>query len=350
MQRCAIYAKNESEGVKVIDTCDRPHGPLAKGVVLVKVICAGVNPVDAKFQIGDKFPESFEPVLRWLMEGRGVGFDFAGIVEEAGDSIYKKGDHVYGCVPPLQGSIKEYTFVPSHQIARKPAKLSFQEAAVLPLVGLTAYQSLKLDYGLKKGDHLLLIGASGGVGHVAIQVAKRLGAHITAICSGRNAELVKSLGTDVIIDYSTQPIMESLEKTVSENGPFDICFDCVSSHDSRDTSVFNYEVEVLARKSLVKGIYVTIGGKTYQWIIAGLKRTVGLNLFSWFTPGRELFWIRFPYSSEALQTLSEWANEGAIKPLVSQVCKFDSEGLQTAFSELHSRRVVGKVVIDVAKL
>lgn len=348
--KAAVYSRRDIEGVKVDSAFKKPSSTdVPVGFALIQVVCAGVNPVDAKAQIGDKLPESMESFARWLMEGYCCGFDFSGVVVQvAENSSYKPGDEVIGTMPPLQGSMREYVLAPLHQIARKPTSLSHAKASALPLVGLTAYQSLKIDYDLKQGDHLLLIGASGGVGHVAIQVAKRLGARVTAVCSARNADWVKELGADTVVDYTSQPIIETLRGIVSQHGPFDMVFDCVSSHDSRDSASFNYEREIRAVPSLLNSAYyITIGGKTHQWIAAGLKRTIGVNLFSWFSPKRELFWIRFPHSSEALQTLSAWADEGAVRPAVSEIVSFDDQGVRQAFASLHSRRVAGKVAIEI---
>ncbi len=105
-------------------------------------------------------------------------------------------------MPPLAGSFREYVCVPTHQIAIKPTNTTFPQAAALPLVSLTAIQCLKYDYNLQAGQKLLLIGASGGVGHVALQVAKAMGAYVTAICSEKNIDFVEGIGADEVIDYT----------------------------------------------------------------------------------------------------------------------------------------------------
>jgi NADPH:quinone reductase-like Zn-dependent oxidoreductase len=289
------------------------------------------------------------------MDGRGVGFDFMGKIEAVNSMEFKQGDLVYGTMPPLKGSLKEYVLVPLHQIAKSPSRnLSPIEIAALPLVGLTALQALRDDYKIQPGQHLLVIGASGGVGHVVVQVGKKLGARVTAICSGKNAQRVMQLGADSIVDYQKENIVKQLQEIVLAHGIFHMVFDTVSSHDVRDTQNFDYQRAIINASNPTLftpnsngNFYITIGGVTWQWICAGLKRTVGVNLFNVFTPGRELFWIRFPYSTEALNTLTKWAEDGHLKPWIATKLPFTSQGIQEAFEALHSRRVVGKIVIGL---
>ena len=348
--KAAVYDRNSEQGVAVVEKEPLLERKARSGTALVRVVAAGLNPVDAKFQVGDKFSDSLETPLRRFMDGRGVGFDLAGVVLDAPpDAPFGMGDLVYGAVPPLTGSVAQVVEVPLHQLARKPKSLTFAQAAALPLVGLTAYQSLHVDYNLTHGQHLLLLGASGGVGHVALQVAKCLGAKVTAVCSGKNAALVRELGADTVIDYGAGDVMAALADVAAKQGLFDLCLDCVTSHDARDTT-FSYERSILAAQpAMLRGTYVTIGGYTSEWFCALMKRTVGVNLFKWWTPGKELFWIRFPHSSAALSALAAWVDEGKLKPLVGRdLLPLTDEGMQTGFRELHSRRVVGKLVVQVS--
>ena len=179
------------------------------------------------------------------IEGCGVGFDFSGTVIRAPESSsFKTGDSIFGTAPPGHGTFSEEIVVPLDQVALKPPSLSFAEAAALPLVGLTALQSLKHDNGLDQGQHLLLIGASGGVGHVACQVAKALGAKVTAICSARNSDFVLALGADRVVDYSQgdAATLDGLRAAVNALGAFHLCLDTVSSVESKDGN--NYQVVV----------------------------------------------------------------------------------------------------------
>jgi len=145
------------EGVKLVTT--RAKEPTSKGdsVLLCHVACAGLNPVDAKGLVGDKLPEWLSGLGRTAIEGCVVGFDFSGTVVRAPDtSNFKPGDAIFGTAPPMMGTFAEEIWVPLDQVAAKPPSLTFSEAAALPLVGLTALQSLKHDNALCEGQHLLV--------------------------------------------------------------------------------------------------------------------------------------------------------------------------------------------------
>jgi NADPH:quinone reductase-like Zn-dependent oxidoreductase len=216
--------------------------------------------------------------------------------------------------------------------------------------------ALREQNGLKAGQRLVVVGASGGVGHVAVQVGKALGAHVTAICSSANAEFVASrCGADAVVDYKSDvPVEEALRSLASTaRAPFDLLLDCVSSHDPRDAAAAyepiirsaTFDAGDSAAVPLLAGKYVCIGGVTSDWLAAGLKRKTGVDLFS---RGRELFWIRFPCSAGALGELAELADAGKLRPSVAEVLPFSSEGVQSAFAKLNGRRTAGKIVIQVS--
>ena len=151
-------ARIHPEGVKLVATRSK-NEPTSKGdSVLCHVACAGLNPVDAKGLVGDKLPEWLSGVGRSAIEGCVVGFDFSGTVVRAPESSnFKPGDAIFGTAPPMVGTFAEEIEVPLDQVAAKPPSLTFSEAAALPLVGLTALQSLKHDNGLCEGQHLLVV-------------------------------------------------------------------------------------------------------------------------------------------------------------------------------------------------
>ena len=314
------------------------------GEVLCRVVCSGVNPVDAKFLFGDKLPRFLASRGRKMVEGRIAGIDFAGIVEQAPAECarFKPGDAVFGTAPPGRGTFAEYVAAPLYQVAHKPASLSFEEAAVLPLVGLTAIQALQYDNSLGGGQHLLLIGASGGVGHVALQVAKALNARVTAICSSRNRDLVARLGADHVSDYTEgfSALRSALREITAEHGRFDLCFDCVSSLEAKDAE-YKYEAFIRSNDFLA-GTYICIGGRPIDWAKAVVRRRLGFNLFG---TDRELFWVRFPQSAQTLEQIAEMAEAGKLRPEVAEVLPLTAEGARTAFSLLHDRRVTGKLAL-----
>ena len=165
------------------------------------------------------------------------------------------GDEVFGlaCDPSklmvkwLKGSFAEYTPAPMNQIALKPKNLTHAQAAALPLVGTTACQAF-MEHGLKAGQRVLIVGASGGVGHVAVQVASLQGAHVVAVCSGSNSEHVSQCGAKVVLDYRDGDIFQKISDECNANGPFDLVLDCVNSADSRDKEA-SYRSHIMAMKA-----------------------------------------------------------------------------------------------------
>ncbi len=168
--------------------------------VLVRVHAAAANPYDWHFIRG-------EPYFMRLMSGvrapkrNALGVDFSGVVEEVGRAVtaFKPGDEVYGM---RDGAFAEYLWAPESEIALKPKSLGFGLAAAVPLAGLTALQGLRDSGQLQRGQRVLIIGASGGVGTFAVQIAKDLGAHVTGVCSTRNLDMVRRLGADEVLDYT----------------------------------------------------------------------------------------------------------------------------------------------------
>jgi len=374
--RAAVYDRKAEEGIRVV-TKRAPK--LGRGDVLVRVRACGVNPVDAKFVVADKLPESWRGAARWLVDGRVAGFDLSGVVERAyPGSGFEVGEEVFGAVPPLRGSFADLVAVPSSQLATKPPSLTHPEAAALVLPGLTVVQALRQHGVTKPGARVLVIGASGGVGHLAVQVASATGASlVVGVCSGRNVEFVKSMGADEVLDYEAlepvphddddlgvhtraDPLVEALSEVLSAHGggPFDLVLDTVSSHDKRDRSQ-RYKSRIGSDPALLdrgpgaldEHNYVTIGGKTGGWITAGVKRLTGVNLFK---RGKELFWINFNRCAPDLKTLralaeGEGSNGGvrAVKPAIERTVSLTDEGVREAFRMLHGRRVRGKLAIEL---
>jgi NADPH:quinone reductase-like Zn-dependent oxidoreductase len=179
---------------------DRPEP--GDGEVLVRVEAIGLNPVEAFVRAG-LFPLGGPPPLV-------LGWDIAGVVEATGPGVdrFAVGDRVFGLprFPELARAYAEYVTAPADQLASPPAGLDAVHAAALPLVGLTAWQSLAVRANVQPGQHVLVHAAGGGVGHVAVQLAKALGARVTATASARKADFVRSLGADTVIDYRTQDL------------------------------------------------------------------------------------------------------------------------------------------------
>jgi hypothetical protein len=255
-------------------------------LVYCQVISGGINPVDAKRLYGDKMQHFLLPLVEWFVDQRICGIDFSGIVISAPkESGFNPGDAVYGTIPPFSGSFCEYVLAPSDFIALKPKNLSFAEAAVVPLIGLTTLQALE-DCHMKPGMHVLVLGASGGTGHFAVQMAKaKRSGHVTAVCGLRNRDFVFDLGADEVICYDSPEVkqigmIKTLQKIVQLHGKVDIVFDSVSSHDPRDRlSSYEHQIREVRRNegeegAILKqdGKYLMLGGLWNDWLKAHLMR------------------------------------------------------------------------------
>ena len=206
--RASTYARFGS--VDVLEVRELPEPPSRAGEARVRVHAAALNPKDVLLRRGK---------MRWLGPARFPripGYDFAGVLmDPAGDLAV--GTEVFGMVDSnYGGACAEVVRVPVDELAAKPAALSMVEAAALPLVGLTALQGLRDELELRRGDRILLNGASGGVGTVAIQIAALLGGRVTAVCSGRNRDLVTVLGARQVIDYTRGDYATALMKGRSD--------------------------------------------------------------------------------------------------------------------------------------
>jgi NADPH:quinone reductase-like Zn-dependent oxidoreductase len=181
---------------------DRPNPTPQANEVLVRVQAVGLNPIDWKVRQGE---------FRLLPFAKGLpriaGSDFAGEVVEVGQQVteYGVGDRVYGSINPLQGgACAEYVAVSVGTIAHRPNALSAEEAAAIPIAGITALMAIRDKAQVRSGQHVLINGAAGGVGTFAVQIAKSMGATVTGVCSQQNFELVQALGADHLVDYTQQ--------------------------------------------------------------------------------------------------------------------------------------------------
>ena len=319
-----------------MEMMELPRPKPGPGELLVRVRAAGVNPVDYKIAGGAVkvlLPFSFPLIL---------GTDLAGDVEAIGPGVTKftLGDAVYARLDNDRiGAFAEYAVVRESAAARKPAGLDYTQAASLPLVGLTAWQTLIELARLRAGQKVLIHAGSGGVGTFAIQLAKHLGATVTTTAGARNHALVKSLGADVAIDYQKS----RFEAVVKDQ-------DVVLDTQGGDTLLRSFEV--------VKpgGVVVTIGGRPdgkfargwglslpLVWLLGFLNRKVDRL-------AREKR-VRFEYlfshaSGEQLERIGALVDQGVIKPIVDKVLPL--EAAAEAISYVESGRAVGKVVIRVA--
>ena len=209
--RAAIY--DQYGGAEVLQVRDVDDPPVGPDTVLVRARATSVNPVDWKIREGylqGAYPHPL-PII--------PGWDVAGVVEAVGPAVidFAPGDEVFGYVrrdDVAFGTTAELVPAPERTVAPKPAGLSFEEAAALPLAGLTAYQALVEALEVKPGDRVLVHAASGGVGHLAVQIAVALGAHVIGTASAANLDRVRSLGAAEALDYAAGPVSEQLSEPV----------------------------------------------------------------------------------------------------------------------------------------
>ena len=312
-----------------------PAPTLGEQDVLVRIHAAGVNPLDAKLRDGE-----FKLLLPYPMPLI-LGHDLAGVVTQVGAKAqrFKVGDEVYGRAEDGRiGTFAEFIAVNEHALAFKPHSLSMEEAASLPLVGLTAWQALVEKAQLKKGQKVLIHAGSGGVGSVAIQLAKHLGASVATTTSTANVTLVKSLGADIVIDYKK----DAFEKTLRG-------YDLVLNSLGGDT----------LEKSLAVlkpgGLLISISGPPDLAFAKGAKLSgffqLVMRLLSFGIRrkakrhGVNYAFLFMRASGEQLGQLGALVEAGALRPLLDQVFPFAATPQALALVE--TGRVKGKVVIKV---
>lgn len=285
--------------------------------VIVQVAAASVNPKDWKLNYG--LARLATPALTQRLPPV-FGDDLAGTVIAKGANVRDLdiGDAVYGMDMRLRtASLSERARIARKRIARKPASLSFAQAAAMPLAAQTALQGLRKGK-LRLGSKVLIIGASGGVGTFAVQIARALGAHVTGVCSGRNIGLVRELGADEVIDYTRGDFRQSA-------GPFDLVFDVVSRETPRSCA------SLMARN----GWFISTGGDARSMLGTPLYKALGFNATS----------VRVESWRSDLETLTEMVESGKLRPVIDS--EFDLADSEQAYQRSRTGRCCGKVVIQV---
>jgi len=298
----------------VVELGDAPQPRCAAGMVLIKVHAASVNPLDWKVRsgmlrlvTGSKFPKV-------------LGCECAGEVVETsgGASKFKQGDLVIGLSGMRNlGVFAEYTCLPETTAFAKPAGLSFEQAACIPIAGLTALQALR-DHGkIASGKKVLINGASGGVGTFAVQISSIFGAETTGVCSAANRDFVKGLGADRVIDYGTEDFTKERER-------YDIIFDAVAKRSFGE-----------CKKALKpSGVYIStlpsFSGFLNQYLMGFLSSRKARSI-----------WVK-PNSAD-MTWMTSHIESGRIKVIIDKVFSLDQAKEALAYSE--SGRAKGKIVI-----
>jgi NADPH:quinone reductase-like Zn-dependent oxidoreductase len=303
-------------------TCEEVETPAPRdNEVLLKVCAASVNPVDRLFR--------GEPYLLRMITGLGkpkdirFGRDVAGHVEAVGKDVtqFKAGDEVFGtCL----GACAEYACATESALVMKPANVTFEQAAAVPVAGLTALQGLRDKGEIRAGQKVLINGATGGVGTFAVQVAKALGADVTGVCSTRKVEMVRSLGADRVIDYTQEDFTQGSQR-------YDLIFDLVANHSlSECRQVLN-----------PNGICVIAGAKTLTVLMA---RTMAAPLLSRQAKQKFIVFIA-KLKKKDLAVLSDLMTTGKVKPVIDQ--RYRLSETADAIRYLEQGHARGKIVITV---
>jgi NADPH:quinone reductase-like Zn-dependent oxidoreductase len=292
--------------------------------ILVKVHAAAVTFSNLALVSGKPFIARFTGLGLTKPKTRIPGSDISGRVEAVGRNVKKfvPGDEIYGDLSVCgRGGFAEYVCAPEHALAKKPSTISFEEAAAVPEAALVALQALRDKGQIRKGHKVLIIGASGGIGTFAVQIAKYFGAEVTGVCSTRNADMVRSLGADNIIDYTKEDFAKNGQQ-------YDLILATAGYR-----SIFDY------RRALdPRGIYVATGGamaQIFEGILLGpFLSTGGKKMGSMLVePNRDLDFMR------------ELIEAGHVKPVVDRCYPLEKTGEALRYyGERHAR---GKVVITI---
>ena len=314
---------------------EMPIPELREDEVLVEVHAAGVNLLDSKIRDGEF--KVFLPYRLPLI----LGHDVAGVVVRVGPLVrqFKPGDEVYARPDDFRiGTFAEFVPVKEASLALKPRGLTMEEAASIPLVGLTAWQALVEKAGLKKGQKVFIQAGSGGVGTFAIQLAKHIGATVATTTSAANVALVKSLGADVVIDYKTQDFEDVLRD-------YDIVL------NSQDGKTLEKSLRVLERG----GKLISISGPpdpefgkdirapgfvqlVMRLLSSGIRRKAKSR-------GVGFSFLFMKANGSQLREITRLVEAGAIRPVVDRVFPFESTNEALAYVE--AGRAKGKVVVKV---
>lgn len=301
----------------------------AAGQLLVKIAAASVNPIDLKIREGLPIGPAMPAVL---------GCDFAGTVEAIGAGVtgFGPGDAVYGCAGGVKGhggSLAEYIAADARLVAPKPASLSFREAAALPLVAITAWDAMERA-GVKAGDHVLIHGGTGGVGHVAIQFARQRGARVAAtVGSEEAAAIARELGADDTIDYRSEEVASYVARLTAGQG-FDVVFDTVGGANLANSF----------KAAAVGGRVATTSARTTADLSDMHAKALTLHAVFMLLPmlrgpGRERH-------GEILRRVASLADDGKVRPLLDPH-RFSLEAAGEAHALLGSGKARGKVVVDI---
>ena len=314
------------------DEINKPK--VKKGHVVIGVKASSLNPVDHKILKGKV---KINPALPGTLH-----MDVAGVITEVGEGVtaFKTGDEIYGCAGGLkrgagniEGALADFMLVDSNLIALKPKSLSFSESAALPLVTITAWEGLFDRAHIKKEDHILIHGGAGGVGHVAIQLARYHGARVaTTVSSEDKAKFARDLGAEDIIFYRDEKVKDYTQRLTKGKG-FDIVFDTIGGN--------NLDKSLEAAK--VSGQVISIiGGNKHDLTPMHMK---GLSLHLVFMLLPMLTGKGRAHHGYILNHVAKWVDEGSVKPLIHKE-KFGFDQANEAHALFATNKHIGKIILE----
>ena len=324
--KAIVYHEFGSPDVLRLEEVDKPVPN--DNQILVKVRAVSVNPLDWHFMEGTPYLGRLPAFGLLKPKVERLGVDYAGTVEAVGKNItqFKPGDEVFG---NHFGAFAEYVVASDKGMALKPASLTFEQAASLPVAALTALQALRDTGKIQPGQKVLINGASGGVGTFAVQIAKAFGAEVTGVCSGRNVELVRSLGADHVIDYTKEDFTRRAER-------YDVILDNVGSQP----------LSGFRRVLMPKGKYVVVGGggvNDSRWtgpLVGVIKMLITKPFVT-----QEMRMLLADMNAKDLTFLADLSQAGKLKPVIDKTYPFSQ--LPDAMRYLEEGHARGKVVLTV---
>ncbi len=322
--KAVVYYNYGSPDVLKCEEIEKPTA--GDNEVLIRIRAASVNPLDWHFMRGEPF------FVRLMIGGllkpkvTRLGVDVAGQVEAAGRNVtqFKPGDEVFGA---CRGAFAEYVCAPEDRLALKPANISFEDAAAVPVAAITALQGLRDKGRIQRGHKVLVDGASGGVGTFAVQIAKSFGAEVTAVCSTRNVDTARSIGADHVIDYTREDFTQSGQR-------YDLILGANAYH-----SVFDY------RRALSQdGIYVGAGGGQSQ-SIPGMLLGILLESLLSLIGSKKMCGVMAKIKKKDLVFLKDLLAAGKIVPVIDR--HYPLSDVAEALRYLEEGHAKGKVVITM---
>ena len=316
----------------VLTTADIPKPTIKPGHVLIRVHATSVNPIDCKIRSGQA--ASSAPNFPAVLQG-----DVAGVIEEIASDMtdFVIGDEVYGCAGGVKGSggaLAEFILADARLLAKKPKSLSMLEAAAIPLVGITAWEGLFKKANLKSGMHVLIHGGVGGVGHIAVQLAKWCGAIVaTTVTKDEDFAEAKAFGADEVINAKQETVQEYVQRLTNGNG-FDVVFDTVGGANL-DKSFAAVAVDGTVVTTLARSIHdltpLHMKSASLHVVFMLLPLLTGNNLEE---------------HGKILTQIASIVESGKLKPLIDPH-QFSLETAKDAHSLLESGKAHGKVVISI---